>query len=28
LLAALRRLRDGDHAPLLQAFATLRLSPA
>lgn len=28
LLVALRRLRDGDHAPLLQAFATLRLSPA
>jgi 2-methylcitrate dehydratase PrpD len=28
LLDALRRLRDGDHAPLLEAFATVTLSPA
>lgn len=28
LLAALRRLREGDHMPLLQAFATLRLNQA
>lgn len=28
LLDALRRLRDGDHLPLLAAFAAVRLSPA
>jgi len=28
VIAALRRLREGDHAPLLQALATVRLSPA
>jgi len=28
LLAVLRRLRDGDHRPLLEAFAAVRLSPA